>query len=112
MPQKEIGNGDKFCFKYVRSNVKFSGAILELKGSIQYLKKRAFIEIISLIKHRNITTFVLKDTLSLKIVSGNIQWLIQKIFLGTSRYISVKITPVFIMTTNWLLNSVWGLRAL
>ena len=92
--------------------MKFSGAILELKGSIQYITKRIFIEIISLIKHRNITTFVLKDTLSLKIVSGNIQWLIQKIFLSTSRYISVIITPVLIMTTNWLLNSVWGLRAL
>ena len=92
--------------------MKFSGAILELKGSIQYKTKRTFIEIISLIKHRNITTFVLNDTLSLKIVGGNIQWLIQKIFLGTSRYISVIITPILIMTTNWLLNSVWGLRAL
>ena len=53
----------------------FAGAILELKGSIQYIRKRTFIEIISLIKH-NMTAFALKDTFSLKIDSGRIQSLI------------------------------------
>ena len=57
---------------------------LELKGSIQYIK-RIFIEIISSKKYLNITTSVLKDTFSLKIVSGSIQCLIQKVFLGSSR---------------------------
>ena len=36
----------------------FAGPILEFKGSIRYIK-RTFIEFISLIKHHNITTFVL-----------------------------------------------------
>ena len=79
------GSGDKFCFKYFRGNATIAGAILELKGSIQYIRERTFIPIISLIKHLNITTFVLKGTFSLKMVSGSIQWLIEKIFLGSSR---------------------------
>ena len=37
----------------------FSGAILELKDNIQYIRKRTFIEIISLMKHHDITTLVL-----------------------------------------------------
>ena len=58
-------------FKYFRGNATFAGAILELKGSIQYIKM-TFIEIISLMKHHNINTFVLKYTFSLKVkvVSG------------------------------------------
>ena len=43
----------------------FTGAILELKGSIQYIRKTTFIEIISLIKHLNVTTFRLKETFSM-----------------------------------------------
>ena len=63
-------------------DVTFAGATLELKGSMQYIRKRTFIEIIYLIKHPDITTFVLNDTFSLKIVSGSIQCLTQKIFLA------------------------------
>ena len=37
----------------------FAGAILELKDNIQYIRKRTFIEIISLMKHHDITTLVL-----------------------------------------------------
>ena len=44
-----------------------------------------FIEIISLIKDLNITNFQLKDTISLEIVSGTIQFLIQEIFSGSGR---------------------------
>ena len=55
--------------KYLKGEVAFAGAILELKGSIQYINKRTFIEIISLKKRLNTTTFALKDT-SLKIVSS------------------------------------------
>ena len=62
----------------------FAGAILELKGSIKCIRRGTFTEIISLIKHHNIT-FVLKDIFSLEIKSGSIQWLIHKIFLGSSR---------------------------
>ena len=71
MAVERCGSGDKFCFKYFRGNVTFAGAILELKGSIQYIKM-TFIEIISLMKHLNINIFVLKDTFSLKVkvVSG------------------------------------------
>ena len=64
-------SGDKFCFKYFRDNVTFAEVILELKGSIQYIRKRTFIKITSSIKLLNITTFVLKDTFSMK-VSGSI----------------------------------------
>ena len=63
----------------------FAEATLELKGSIQYIRKRKFIEIVSLEKHLNITTFMLKGTFFLKIMSGSIQCLIQKMFLGGSR---------------------------
>ena len=58
----------------------FAGAILEFKGSIQYIK-RTFIEIISLIKHHNITTFAL----TVKVKSGSARWPMQKIFLGSRR---------------------------
>ena len=55
-----------FCCKYFSGNVTFVGAILELKGSIQYIRKWTFIEIIFLIKFLNISTFVLKDLILLK----------------------------------------------
>ena len=48
--------------KYLRGNVKFAMAILEPKGSIQYIRKITFIETISIKKHLNVTTFVLKGT--------------------------------------------------
>ena len=48
----------------ISETMTFTEAILELKGSIQYIRKTAFIEIISLIKHLNVTTFRLKDTFS------------------------------------------------
>ena len=63
----------------------FAGAKLELKGTIQYIRKRTFIETILSIKHLNVTSFVLKDTFSLKMVSDSIELLIQKIFFGSSR---------------------------
>ena len=75
----------KFCFKYFRGNVTFVGAILELKGSIQDIRERTFIEIISLMKQLNITTFVLKGPFFFKILTDSIQCLIQKIFLCSSR---------------------------
>ena len=41
--------------KYLKGDVTFADAILELKGSIQYIRKRTFIEIIFLKKpqHNN-----------------------------------------------------------
>ena len=63
----------------------FAGSILELKGSIQDIRERTFIEIISFIKQLNLTTFMLKGHLSFKILTGSIQCLIQKIFLGSIR---------------------------
>ena len=71
--------------KYLRGKATLAGAFLELKGSIQYIRKRTFIEIISLIEHVSIRTFVLKHTFFLKIVSGSIQCLIQKMFLDSIR---------------------------
>ena len=73
--------------KYLRGNVTFAGTIVELKGSIQYTRKRTFIEIISLKKHLSITTFMLKYIFSLKILSGSIQCLIQKMFFSSSRQV-------------------------
>ena len=65
-------------------NVTFLGAILQITGSIQYIRKITFIEIISLKKHLNLTIFVLRDTVSLNIVSGSIQYLIQRMSLSGS----------------------------
>ena len=48
--------------KYLRGNAIFARAILELKGSIHYIRKNKFIEIISLKKQLNITTLMLKGT--------------------------------------------------
>ena len=70
--------------KYLMGNVTFLGAILQITGSIQYIRKITFIEIISLKKHLNLTIFVLRDTVSLKIVSGSIQYLIQRMSLSGS----------------------------
>ena len=67
--------------KYLTGDESFVGAILEFKGNIQYITNRTFIELISLKKHLNITTSVLKDTL----VSGSIQCLMQKMIFGGSR---------------------------
>ena len=62
-----------------------AGVILEYKGSIQNIRKWKFIEIISLKKYLNFTTFVLKDTFFLEIVSGSIQYAcIFSITFGTS----------------------------
>ena len=57
--------------KYLRGSETFAEAVLELKGSIQYITKNTFIEIISLQKQLNVTTFVLTGTFSSKIA---IQW--------------------------------------
>ena len=78
-----------------------AGAILELKGSIQYIRRRTFIEIIYLIKHHNITAFLLKDTFSFFL--ENKEW--QHSVANTEnilrqQYISETITPIWIMTTN------------
>ena len=78
-----------------------AGAILERKGSIQYIRRRTFIEIISLIKHHNITAFLLKDTFSFFL--ENKEW--QHSVANTEnilrqQYISETITPIWIMTTN------------
>ena len=70
--------------KYLMGNVTFLGAILQITGSIQYIRKITFIEISSLKKHLNLTIFVLRDTVSLKIVSGSIQYLIQRMSLSGS----------------------------
>ena len=67
--------------KYLTGDESFVGAILEFKGNIQYITNRTFIELISLKKHLNITTSVLKDTL----VRGSIQCLMQKMIFGGSR---------------------------
>ena len=67
--------------KYVKHNVIFAGAILELEGSAQYIRKRTSTEIISSKKHLNLTTVVLKVTCSLEIVSSSVQYIIQKMFL-------------------------------
>ena len=67
--------------KYLTGDESFVGAILEFKGNIQYITNRTFTELISLKKHLNITTSVLKDTL----VSRSIQCLMQKMIFGGSR---------------------------
>ena len=58
-------------------------AILDFKTSTQYIRTTTFIEINYLKEHLNLITFVLK---SFKIVSSNVWYLIQKMFLGGSRY--------------------------
>ena len=76
----------------------FAEVTLERKGCIQYIRKRKYIEINSLKNRLSVTTFVLKETFSLNIVSGRAKCLIQKMFLGGSR-------------SSWI-NWAWGVKTL